>query len=252
MNLQTDRGTLRCCNQNFPCSLCSALVTHPLPLPFYPHRPHLLRLPTDPDLYAHKKLKTQLSSSHPDKFSTEELKLKRTRTGSLNENTLRIPHIEITADYTSYDGIFVNDVDVNFLCARPFLDPYTPESVDSHTPNVEGNSSGSIEDSIELSSELTDVLSDNLESKSFLKLKRDRSVSPTQLKSRLENLLSDETLKKVPELERLNSRDSCKSGASKQGGFCCLVLKCYGFCRRRAGKVDCNLCGSNSSHFSTS
>lgn len=179
--LQSDRGMLQRCEP-------------PLPLP--------RRLPTDPDLSR----------------STLTLPDLRTRTGSLNEQLFRIPHVEITtADYSSFDGIFVNEIDNTLLSVRPCLDPYTPESIDSYSPNVEA-SSGS--DDVEASKKI---------------LKRDRSVSPTQLKSRLDRLLNVD--KTIPELQRLNSRESCKSEGSSKG--VCFALKCYGFCRRKAGKVKC-------------
>ena len=151
---------------------------------------------------------------------------------------LRIPDVEITsADYCSYDGVYVNDIDNTLLCVRRCVDPYTPESIESqsHSPNVEA-SSGS-----EVSVEVTEEVSNSKSSK----LNRDRSVSPTQLKSRLDKLLSskDEKVKVIPELQRLNSRESCKSEGSKKGGLCCLALKCYGFCRRRARKVKCDCSG---------
>lgn len=149
---------------------------------------------------------------------------------------LRIPDVEITsADYSSYDGVYVNDIDNTLLCVRRCVDPYTPESIDSHSPNVEA-SSGS-----EVSVAMTEEVSINKSSKS----NRDRSVSPSQLKSRLDKLLStnDEKVKVIPELQRLNSRESCKSEGSKKGGLCCLALKCYGFCRRRARKVKCDCSG---------
>lgn len=146
----------------------------------------------------------------------------------------RIPDVEITsADYISIDGIFVNDIDTALLSAKPCLDPYTPESIDSHTPNPEGISTGSDE----FSAEIIDVLGPKIDIKPAVKLTRDRSVSPTQLKTRLDMLLND---KERPELQRLNSRESCKSDSSRKGGLCCLALKCYGFCRRRARKVKCD------------
>lgn len=179
--LQSDRGTLQCYDQ---------------PTPNLPRR-----LPTDPDLSK----------------STLTLPEIRTRTGSLNEQLFRIPHVEITTvDYTSIDGLFVNDIDSTLLTVRQCLDPYTPESIDSHSPNVE-------------------VSSDDVESEAKKILKRDTSVSPTQLKSRLDKLLIVE--KSIPELQRLNSRESCKSEGSSKG--VCFALKCYGFCRRKARKVRC-------------
>lgn len=228
--LQSDRGTLDCCNTQFPCTICASATRLPSTLSLLP--PRLPRMPTDPDLYANKKLKLpDISCSHPDKF-TEDSRLKRTRTGSLNETMLRIPHVEITsADYCSYDGIYVNDIDNTLLCVRQCVDPYTPESIDSHSPNVEA-SSGS-----DLSNEIIDLTKST-------KLSRDRSVSPTQLKSRLDKLLNNkDEVKPIPELQRLNSRESCKSEGSKKGGLCCLALKCYGFCRRRARKVKCDCTG---------
>lgn len=222
--LQCDRGIVDSCNSPFPCALCGPRVSS-LSLP----RPLLPRLPTDPDLLTKTK-NVHITGSHPDRLPD----LKRTRTGSLNEKILRIPDVEITsADYSSYDGIFVNDIDASLLSARPCLDPYTPESVDSHSPNVEGTSTGSDD----LSTEIIDVLGPKIDLKTTAKLTRDRSVSPTQLKSRLDRLLNQD---KVPELQRLNSRESCKSDGSKKGGLCCLALKCYGFCRRRARKVKCD------------
>lgn len=153
---------------------------------------------------------------------------------------MRIPFVEITTAGCSDHDIFVNDIDTSLLTAKPCLDPYTPESVDSHTPNVEAGSTGSDD----LAAEIADIVGESiLETKPMLKLTRDRSVSPTQLKSRLDMLLDEsKKTKEVPELERLNSRESCKSGNSKKGGLCCLALKCVGFCRRRASKVDCTSC----------
>lgn len=186
--LQSDRGTLHCCDQ--PCPLCAPN----LPLP--------RRLPTDPDLTK----------------STLTLPEIRTRTGSLNEQLFRIPHVEITsADYSSFDGIFVNEIDSTLLSVRPCLEPYTPESIDSPSPYVEASSGSDVEISIEPKK----------------KLNRDRSVSPTQLKNRLDKLLIVD--KTIPELQRLNSRESCKSDGSSKG--VCFALKCYGFCRRKARKV---------------
>lgn len=215
--LQSDRGTVNCC-ANAPCPAA---------------RTRLPRLPTDPELYR------LLRPSRPPKLTphpttlADEQKLKRTRTGSLNERILRIPDVEIThADYSSYDGIFVNEVDSNLLTVRPCVDPYTPESVDSHTPNADEASS---------SEDICTELQPKNESK--VKLNRDRSVSPTQLKHRLDKLLNEDKYSEVPEIQRLNSRESCKSDSSKKGGLCCLALKCYWFCRRRARKVKCDSSG---------
>lgn len=242
--LQCDRGTLPCCNPKFPCILCASAVRIPSTLSLIHggirvvNTPKLTRVPTYPDIYAIKKSKSDASSSHPIKL--DDQRLKRARTGSLNEKILRIPDVEITsADYSSYDGIFVNDIDTTLLSATRCLDPYTPESIDSHTPNIEGASNTS--DPEDLSNEIVDVLGPKIDIKS-VKLTRDRSVSPTQLKSRLDMLLNDQD-KVPPELERLNSRESCKSDNSKKGGLCCLALKCYGFCRRRARKVKCDCSG---------
>lgn len=245
--LQSDRGTVKCCPASFPCTVCVS-VAPPPPAPSLAPRIH--RLPTDPDLFANKKIKNQLtayvSGSHPDKILNDDKKINRTRTGSLNDAMLRIPDVEITsAEYPNYDiDIFVNNIDKSLLTPNPCLDPYTPESIDSHTPNMENNSTGSQE-----LTEISDALGENKIDKSnrFLS-NRDRSVSPTQLKSRLDLLLNSEREKKplknakeIPELERLNSRESCRS-SGKGGGFCCLALKCYGFCRDRARKVDCSNC----------
>ncbi|KPJ00010.1 Type I inositol-1,4,5-trisphosphate 5-phosphatase [Papilio xuthus] len=223
--LQSDRGTVesRCPR---PCAFCPAPAPGPGPTP--PPRspqppPRLARLPTDPDIYAKKTIYSY--EIHADTDVP-----KRTRTSSLTDKI--IPYVEITS-VDSNDGIFVNDIDTSLLSPTQCLYPYTPESVDSHTPNAE-NSTGSDD----LANEIIDVLGANLEIKSTTKLSRDRSVSPTQLKSRLDMLLND-----VPPLERLDSRESCKSEASKKGGLCCLALKCYGFCRRRARKVDCRCSG---------
>ncbi|XP_045506530.1 uncharacterized protein LOC123702780 [Colias croceus] len=218
--LQSDRGTVACCENRLPCVLCSCARLTPTP------RPKLPRLPTDPDLYSTKNPKTILSGSHPDKLLSDEYRLKRTRTGSLNEKILRIPYVEITsADYSSYHDIFVNDIDTTLLSARQCLDPYTPESIDSHSPV---DASGS--------EDQTEIIDANIDLKS--KFNRDRSVSPTQLKNRLDRLLSAND--DVPKLQRLDSKESCKSDNSRKGGLCCLALKCYGFCRRRARKVNCS------------
>ncbi|KAI8423267.1 hypothetical protein MSG28_014294 [Choristoneura fumiferana] len=218
--LQSDRGTLQCCEPLLPCALCASF-----PSTLSLLRPRLSRLPTDPDLYIKKKLDTSTNVENTD--------AKRTRAGSLNE-LLHIPDVEITSADSSYDGIFVNDVDTTLLTVRHCVDPYTPESIDSHTPNMDAASSGS-----DVSNEIADVMgSVKIDIPSY-KLTRDRSVSPTQLKSRLDRLLNDEKLAKVPELQRLNSRDSCKSDVSRKAGLCCLALKCYGFCTKRARKVEC-------------
>ncbi|KAJ8709570.1 hypothetical protein PYW08_009574 [Mythimna loreyi] len=201
--LQSERGRLALC------------------CPPSPSRPRLSRLLTDPDLYASSQLLAHDNGTCPDNLSDE---LRRTRTGSLNESMLRIPHVEITsADFSSFDGVFVNDVDNTLLCVRQCVDPYTPESVDSHSPNVEASSGSEISIEVPISSGKS------------TKLSRDRSVSPTQLKSRLDKLLSDKDDKGVMRrLGRVNSRSSCKSEGSKVGALCCLALKCYGFCRRSA------------------
>nr|XP_034837240.1 uncharacterized protein LOC117993549 isoform X1 [Maniola hyperantus] len=208
--LQSDRGIVPC---------------NPLP-------PRLKRLPTDPDIYANKKLLTinnlEYSTSHPDKLLPDN-RIKRTRTGSLNEKIFRIPYVEITrADYSSYDGIFVNDIDTTLLSPKQFSDPYTPESVESFTPNADVSADLTVVDDLVVTT-----------------LTRDRSVSPSQLKTRLDMLLNRncKSKKSVPELQRLDSRESCKSGSSKKGGLCCLALKCYGFCRSRARKVNCSCSG---------
>ncbi|KAM3957973.1 LOW QUALITY PROTEIN: inositol polyphosphate-5-phosphatase A [Aphomia sociella] len=227
--LQCDRGTVSCCESVLPCALCLRAVR-------LTSRPALTRLPTDPDLYASKKIKT-FFSSHPDTL-TDDYRLNRTRTGSLNEKIFRIPDVEITtADYSSYDGVFVNEIDNTLLSVRQCLDPYTPESIDSHTPNVEEASSTE-----EIANELDDVLGATIIEAKSIKLNRDRSVSPTQLKHRLDKLLTEDRYSEVPEIQRLNSRESCKSDGSKKG-LCCLALKCYGFCRRRAPKVNCSCSG---------
>ncbi|XP_037295877.1 uncharacterized protein LOC115449445 isoform X2 [Manduca sexta] len=238
--LQSDRGTLDCCDTILPCSICVNATRFPSTLPLtFPHytplMPRLRRLPTDPDLLSNKKLKLpDISGSHPDKLLSDDNRMKRTRTGSLNEKILRIPHVEITrADYCSYDRIYVNDVDNTLLTVRQCVDPYTPESIDSHSPNVEASSGSDITD---LGDDLGEI---DLKS---TKVNRDRSVSPTLLKNRLDKLLSDKE-KSIPELQRLDSRESCGSDGSKKGGLCCLALKCYGFCRRRARKVKCECSG---------
>lgn len=224
--LQTDRGMLDCCDSDLPCSLCASATRIPSVLIL----PRLHRAPTDPDLYSSKKIKTpDISSSHPEKLLSDDNRMKRTRTGSLNEIILRIPHVEITtADYSSIDGIFVNNIDNTLLSVRQCIDPYTPESADSHSPNVE-QSSGSA------SNEIIDILESNVDSKSN-KINRDRSVSPSQLKHRLDKLISNES---GAQLQRLDSRESCKSDSSMRGRFC-FALKCYGFCRRKASKVKCD------------
>lgn len=184
--------------------------------------PTFRRIPTDPDLTKPPKI---LYSSHPDKLLSDEFRLKRTRTGSLNEKLFRIPYVEITsADYCSYNDIFVNDIDTSLLSPRQCLDPYTPESIDSHSPDVV---------SFEEQTEIIDAI--DLKTK----LSRGRSVSPTQLKNRLHRLLNESA--DVPKLQRLDSKDSCKSDSSRKG-LCCLALKCYGFCRRVKLKCSCFKC----------
>ncbi|CAG9138064.1 unnamed protein product [Plutella xylostella] len=206
--LQSDRGTVHCCTSKLLCPFCSKAL--PSSLPLLPNR--LTRLPTDPDIYANKKFHSQhidhLCAKNFDTGHSEKLlenKIKRSRTGSLNE--MRIPFVEITTAGCSDHDIFVNDIDTSLLTAKPCLDPYTPESVDSHTPNVEAGSTGSDD----LAAEIADIVGESiLETKPMLKLTRDRSVSPTQLKSRLDMLLDEsKKTKEVPELERLNSRESC-------------------------------------------
>ncbi|XP_047539646.1 inositol polyphosphate-5-phosphatase A isoform X1 [Vanessa atalanta] len=235
--LQSDRGIVQCC-ESMSCALC-ACAARMTPTQRIP------RLPTDPDLYTKKLKNIEYSTSHPDKLLSDDQRLKRTRTGSLNEKTSGIPFVEITsADYSSCDGIFVNDIDTTLLSPTKFLDPYTPESVESHTPNAD-TSNGS--DDL---TEIIDIVGPNIDIKSN-KLTRDRSVSPSQLKSRLDMLLSGNDEKEkgrmcdegVPELQRLNSRESCKSDGSKKCGLCCFALKCYGFCRRRARTVTCDCSG---------
>lgn len=204
MTLQSDRGTVRP-----PC--------------------RLKRLPTDPDIYATNTLNPLTNPLNPQTLPD---KMKRTRTGSLNEKMLRIPYVEITAADFSSNNIFDNDIDTTLLSPKQFCDPYTPESVESHTPNADASGS-------DLTADDTIVAG----------LTRDRSVSPSQLKKKLDMLLSKDSAddkkgdKVVPELQRLNSRDSCKSGSSKKCGLCCLALKCYGFCRSRARRVDCSCSG---------
>ncbi|KAJ2940489.1 hypothetical protein O0L34_g6420 [Tuta absoluta] len=212
--LQSERGTVQCCPPNRPCALCAP---HPPQTPNTPRHPLLSRLPTDPDLYSLKNTDVAIS------LEVFDDKLKRTN--SLNEKFL-VPYVEITsADYSSFDRIFVNEIDASLLSAKPSLDPYTPESIDSHTPNAEASTGSE-------SNEIIDVLGPEIDIKTT-KLTRDRSVSPTQLKTRLNELLNDDK-----KLERLNSRESCKSDASKKGGLCCLALKCYGFCKRKF-KCEC-------------
>lgn len=224
--LQSDRGIVQCC-ESVPCALCSTTRFYSQKMP---------RLPTDPDLYTKSLKFTEYSSSHPDKLLSDDHRLKRTRTGSLNEKMSGIPFVEITsADYSSCDGIFVNDIDTSLLSPTQCLDPYTPESVESHSPNAEVSNES--DDFNEIIDSTTNIDAN--------KLTRDRSVSPSQLKSRLDMLLSGKEKvkdKKVPELERLNSRESCKSDGTKSG-LCCFALKCYGFCRRRARKVNCQCSG---------
>ncbi|CAG9794866.1 unnamed protein product [Diatraea saccharalis] len=229
--LQSDRGTVKCSDHRAPCTVCPP----PTRLAFslaHPRSSPLRRLPTDPDLYNKQTYSTRCIS-HPEKLPDHH-RLKRSRTGSLNEILLRIPHVEITsADYSSYDGIFVNEVDTALLSVRRCVGPYTPESVESHTPDVEASSTEEIPEIVDLVPKF--------DPKS-IKLHRDRSVSPTQLKNRLDKLLNNDKYS-IPEIQRLDSRESCKSGSSKSGGLCCLALKCYGFCRRRARRVDCGCSG---------
>ncbi|XP_052745054.1 uncharacterized protein LOC112053838 [Bicyclus anynana] len=192
--------------------------------------PRLRRLPTDPDLYANKLTINHLehTTDHPYKL-LPDVTNKRTRTGSLNEKMLRIPYVEITSAATNADVIFVNDIDTSLLSPKRFSDPYTPESVESHTPNADASGSGN-----------TEVIDDA----NVTSLTRDRSVSPSQLKTRLDMLLNrDGNSDRVVPLQRLDSRESCKSGGSRKGGLCCLALKCYGFCRSRARKVNCGCTG---------
>ncbi|GBP35641.1 Type I inositol 1,4,5-trisphosphate 5-phosphatase [Eumeta japonica] len=237
--LQCDRGTVycSCCQSALPCAVCASHLPSSRKLP-------LLRHPTDPDLFAGKhKLTKPPTGSYPDKMLPEDHRLlKRTRTGSLNETILRIPDVEITsADYSSYDGIFVNEVDATLLTARACVDPYTPESIDSHTPNAEDASTGSDDN------EIADIMSKPVDPIRN-KLTRDKSVSPTQLKSRLDMLLNSKKKSSskeiIPELNRLNSRQSCKSGASKGPGLCCFALKCYGFCRVAQGRRHADAIGA--------
>lgn len=217
--LQSDRGTIECCGALTPCSLC-ANATRLSTI----RNPYLPRLPTDPDLTKDNH-NTILTLSNP-KLQDDSI-LKRTRTGSLNETLFRIPHVEITtADYSSFDGVFVNEIDSTLLTVKHFQDPYTPESIDSRSPNAE-ISSGSEDLGIEIIDRIEKTII------------RDRSVSPTQLKNRLDKLLEKDREKPIPELQRLNSRESCKSEVSRKNGLCCLALKCYGFCRRKTRKVRC-------------
>ncbi|VVD02963.1 unnamed protein product [Leptidea sinapis] len=198
--LQSDRGTVECSEHRVPCVICAcARLANP--------KAKLSRNPTDPDLIASKKIKI-LTDSHPDQLLSDD-RIKRTRAGSLNETIFRIPFVEVTsADYSSFDDIFANEINSSLLSPVQCLDPYTPESVDSHTPNAEASGS---EDQILIN----DIVNSNIDIKSST-LPRDRSVSPTQLKNRLDKLLRG---KEKPELSRLDSRESCKSDNSVKGGL---------------------------------
>lgn len=232
--LQSDRGTLDCCNNKLPCSLCLTATRFPSPLLRNHHPPSLPKVPTDPDLYWSKTLNPPHTyDSLPDK-ETDDSRLIRTRTGSLNEKIFRIPHVEITtADYTSCDRIFVNDIDNTLLSVRRCIDPYTPESIDSHSPNVDSTSGFDLTVPI-------DIVNGDVDKS--VKLNRDRSVSPTLLRNRLDKLLIDKE-RPATELRRFDSRESFKSDSSKIRGLCCLMLKCYGFCRYRVRKVKCDCTG---------
>ncbi|CAG9569504.1 unnamed protein product [Danaus chrysippus] len=215
--LQCDRGIVQCCD-SLPCALCVCALN------YTKKPPKLPRLPTDPDLYSNKSIKSyDHSNSHPDSLSDEQ-RLKRTRTGSLNDKIFRIPNVKITSADSIYNGIFVNDIDNSLLSPSRCIDPYTPESVDSHTPTADASNGSDDHDVI-----------DAIEKQKY---NHDRSVSPTQLKSRLNRLLSDKQNDNTPEIQRRNSNESCKSDGGK--GLCCLALKCYGFCRRKARKVNCS------------
>ncbi|CAH2059579.1 unnamed protein product, partial [Iphiclides podalirius] len=186
--LQSERGRLPgVCRA--PCALCPP----PAPAPPAP----LARLPTDPDLSAHR-------APHP-----HELGSRLARAGS-------IPCVEITgAEHATCERIFADEIDASLLSPARHWGPYTPESAESRTPNAGPDG--------------------------------DRSVSPTQLRSRLDMLLSAgdppaPTLAPAP-AEPLSSAGSAKSVGGRRGGLCCLALKCYGFCRRRARRVDCRCAG---------
>lgn len=114
----------------------------------------------------------------------------------------------------------MNDIDNTLLTVRQCIDPYTPESIDSHTPNIEASSSD----------EITEIV--YVEPKT--KLNRDRSVSPTQLKSRLDALINDGYV----ESSRKHSRSSRMSDGSRKGVWKCLIWECCGLCRRKADDAN--------------
>ncbi|XP_028043485.1 type I inositol 1,4,5-trisphosphate 5-phosphatase isoform X1 [Bombyx mandarina] len=155
--------------------------------------PRLLRHPTHPDLCA-------LRPAAPTAPPTDRHPPPRRRTGSLNETMFRIPHVEITTADAHYDDLCVSDVDDALLSVRRCVDPYTPESADS--PNAEGS----------------DVEGRSTEPN------RDRSVSPTQLKHRLDRLLTGR---------------EAELGSSDSTSLCCLALRCYGLRCHRTRRAQC-------------
>lgn len=153
----------------------------------------------------------------PNTASNEEISMNNSRIIVENmENSIPSVQINITgADYSNFDGIIVNNIDTHLLyCPMIPQDPYTPESIESHSPYPEPSSYEELESEKELfinkginvSNEYdnligaSDSVLSNNDSVFYMKKSQSldkydyfpnkvKSVSPRQLKSRLENIL---------------------------------------------------------------
>lgn len=238
----------------------------------------LVRLDTDPNLTVN--IKDQLKHSDYESFNSDSKdnssknndfdEFNKSLNDRLNSDTISkdslddsndnidlIPNVQINiidADYISYDGIIVNNIDPHLLyCANNPRDPYTPESIDSHSPCVEicsndGTDSEKISFSdlpINIMNE--NVIKDSLDSSLDLRLKSEiddsnfyvnksqsiarseystsktKSVSPRQLKSRLENILRTSTTSSITPFDNnplASSEGFVNRSGEKNVGLC--------------------------------
>lgn len=213
----------------------------------------LVRLGTDPSLVRLNRdnLKSDLGkvSSIKNLVHCNSKDNVKSSIGDFNESGV-IPIIQINitdADYISFDSIAVNNIDTHFLYTATIpLDPYTPESLESRSPYPECSNDGTDSDKQSFSNipinenvivksgfESKDQIVD--ESSFYIKkchsmdreyvLGKDRSVSPRQLKSRLENILkssrssleiSDSSNDDKVYIESDNRDDECRNKSSEK------------------------------------
>ncbi|XP_077297079.1 inositol polyphosphate-5-phosphatase A isoform X2 [Arctopsyche grandis] len=190
-------------------------------------------------------------------------------------NNASIPNVQINitgADYSSYDGIIVNHIDTHLLyCPVIPQDPYTPESIESHSPYPELCTYEEIEkgNNVKINEDINSNMGPNLDSvytddssvffvnksqsldRSEYLSSKTKSVSPRQLKSRLENILkkSDSNT----ESDSCNDVESCSIENERLGNKINDMDESLDRCSKTSAKIkikarskckcfDCKLC----------